>query len=143
MHVFESLLVLTILAGSPPASAHHSLAAFNGQQTVKVTGIVKEFQWMNPHATVVIEGTAKDDVLKVRWTVEMQAPNAMLEQGWTHDTLAIGDRVTIIANPLRREDAAAGAIRLLYVGVILPSGKSLGQTERQDARTLTRRQSEK
>jgi hypothetical protein len=76
----------------------------------------------------VVEGTVKDAVLKVRWAVEMQAPNAMMEQGWARDTLAIGDRVTIIANPLRREDAAAGAIRLLYVGVILPSGKSPGQT---------------
>jgi hypothetical protein len=128
MHVFGSLLVLALLAGSPPVSAHHSVAAFDGQQTVKVTGIVKEFQWLNPHVTVVVEGTAKDAALKVRWAVEMQAPNAMMEQGWARDTLAIGDRVTIVANPLRREDAAAGAIRLLYVGVILPSGKSLGQT---------------
>jgi hypothetical protein len=127
-YVFESLLVLAVLAVSPLASAHHSLAAFDGQQTVKVTGIIKEFQWMNPHVTVVVEGTAKDAVQKVRWAVEMQAPNAMMEQGWARDTLAIGDRVTIVANPLRREDAAADAIRLLYLGVILPSGKSLGRT---------------
>jgi hypothetical protein len=127
-YVFESLLVLAVLAVSPLASAHHSLAAFDGQQTVKVTGIVKEFQWLNPHVTVVVEGTAKDAVQKVRWAVEMQAPNAMMEQGWARDTLAIGDRVTIVANPLRREDAAADAIRLLYLGVILPSGKSLGRT---------------
>jgi hypothetical protein len=131
MHVFESLLVLAVLAGSPPASAHHSIAAFDGQQTVKVTGIVKEFQWMNPHAAVVVEGTAKDGLVKVRWAVEMQAPNAMMEQGWARDTLAIGDRVTIVANPLRREDTSAGVIRLLYVGVILPSGKSLGRTGEQ------------
>jgi hypothetical protein len=128
MHVFESLFILAVLAGSPPASAHHSVVAFNGEQTVKVTGVVTEFQWMNPHVTIVVEGTAKDAVLKVRWAVEMQAPNAMMEQGWARDTLAIGDRVTIVANPLRRADAAADAIRLLYVGVILPSGKSLGRT---------------
>ena len=131
MYVFESLPVLAILTVSPLASAHHSIAAFDGQQTVRVTGIVKEFQWLNPHVTVVVEGTAKtakEAVLNVRYAVEMQAPNAMMQQGWARDTLAIGDRVTIVANPLRREDAAAGAIRLLYVGVTLPSGKSLGRT---------------
>lgn len=124
-----SAAIMIIASSMPPAQAHHSIAYFNGGKTVKISGVVKEFHWINPHVTLLVEGTANTSEAPQRWAVEMQAPNSMLELGWTQQTLAAGDKVTIIASPLRKKDPPGTVnIRVLYVGITLPSGLMLGNT---------------
>ncbi|HEV2700022.1 MAG TPA: DUF6152 family protein [Steroidobacteraceae bacterium] len=118
--------VLTSWAGVP-AYAHHSTGLFDSHLIVEISGTVAEFRWLNPHAAIVIVGTTKDGA-QGKWTVEMMAPTAMMDAGWTHDTLAIGDRITVFAHPLR-DPAAANPQRLLYAGVILPDHRRLGDSD--------------
>src|ERR1700720_1064085 len=37
-----------------PAAAHHSFAMFDASKQVTVAGTVKEFQWTNPHAFILM-----------------------------------------------------------------------------------------
>jgi hypothetical protein len=37
-----------------PAFAHHSYSMFDGTKTVTLEGTVKEFQWVNPHAWILL-----------------------------------------------------------------------------------------
>src|SRR5204863_3961691 len=44
------IAAMCVVCGAIPASAHHSLAAYNMGTYKTVEGTVKSFQWMNPHA---------------------------------------------------------------------------------------------
>ena len=120
--------------GALPAGAHHSTAAFDNSRVIKIEGTITQFRWINPHASIKIDGvTAGDDPDGV-WTVEMTAPNVLINEGWTRTALKIGDKVTMYVNPLRNSvvlnDGSTGS---LYVGVILKDGKTLGRTDGKGA----------
>jgi Family of unknown function (DUF6152) len=119
-----------------PAGAHHSTAAFDNTQVVTIEGEITQFRWINPHASIKIQGDASGDAIDGIWTVEMTAPNVLINQGWTRTALKVGDRVKMFVNPLREpielNDGSQGS---LYVGVILADGKSLGRTDGKGAGT--------
>jgi hypothetical protein len=128
-----ALGVVTAL-GALPAGAHHSTAAFDNSRVIKIEGTITQFRWINPHASIKIDGvTAGDDPDGV-WTVEMTAPNVLINEGWTRTALQVGDKVTMYVNPLRNQvvlnDGSTGS---LYVGVILKDGKTLGRTDGKGA----------
>jgi hypothetical protein len=122
------------LNGVGPAGAHHSTAAFDTTRVVKIEGTVTQFRWTNPHASFKVDGKSEGDDPDGVWTVEMTAPNVLINQGWTRTALATGDHVTIYVNPLRNEivlnDGSTGS---LYVGVVLKDGKTLGRTDGKGA----------
>ena len=113
-----------------PAGAHHSTAAFDTSRVVKIEGTITQFRWINPHASIKIDGVSDGDDPDGLWTVEMTAPNVLINQGWTRTALKAGDKVTMFVNPLRNavelNDGSSGS---LYVGVILANGDKLGQTD--------------
>jgi hypothetical protein len=120
------------LLGTLPAGAHHSTAAFDNSRVVKLEGTITQFRWINPHASIKIDAKSEGDDPDGVWTVEMTAPNVLINEGWTRTALKIGDKVTMFVNPLRNKvvlnDGSTGS---LYVGVILADGKPLGRTDGQ------------
>jgi len=119
-----------------PAGAHHSTAAFETGRVIKITGTVTQFRWINPHASFKVDGGAGAGDAAGLWTIEMTAPNVLINQGWTRDALKIGDKVTIYVNPLRNQvELNDGSRGSLYVGVVLADGKTLGRTDGQGAGT--------
>ena len=122
------------LLGTLSAGAHHSTAAFDNARVVKLEGTITQFRWINPHASIKIDATSEGDAPDGVWTVEMTAPNVLINEGWTRTALKIGDKVTMFVNPLRNQvvlnDGSTGG---LYVGVILANGKPLGQTDGKGA----------
>jgi uncharacterized protein DUF6152 len=117
-----------------PAAAHHSTAAFDTTRVVKIEGTVTQFRWINPHASFKVEGTSEGKDPDGVWTVEMTAPNVLINQGWTRTALKNGDKVTVYVNPLRNavtlNDGSTGG---LYVGVVLADGSTLGRTDGKGA----------
>jgi hypothetical protein len=114
------------------AGAHHSTAAFDTTQVVKLEGTITQFRWINPHASIKIDGGAGHGL----WTIEMTAPNVLINEGWTRDALQVGDKVTMYVNPLRNavtlNDGSTGG---LFVGVVLANGSTLGRTDGKGAGT--------
>jgi Family of unknown function (DUF6152) len=112
-----------------PTAAHHSTAAFDNTRVVRIEGKITQFRWINPHASIKIDGTAEGGPDGL-WTVEMTAPNVLINQGWKRTSLQTGDEVVMFVNPLRNaitlNDGSQGG---LYVGVILADGTTLGQTD--------------
>ena len=76
------------LIGIGPAVAHHSTAAFDTTRVVKIEGTVTQFRWINPHASFKVDGKSEGDDPDGVWTVEMTAPNMLINQGWTRTALA-------------------------------------------------------
>jgi uncharacterized protein DUF6152 len=111
--------VILGLAGSclmaVPVVAHHSFAMFDQSKLVEYKGTVTEFHWINPHAHIILEvepGPGVDPKIVGEYDIECAAPNTMRLQGWSSTTVKMGDKVTIIGNPLR-DNAKGGS--LFYV----------------------------
>jgi hypothetical protein len=126
--LFAGITGITLF-GLAPAIAHHSTAAFDNDKVVKIEGSITQFRWTNPHASIKLEGTAEGGPDGL-WTIEMTAPNVLINQGWKRTSLNVGDKVVMFANPLRNaitlNDGSQGG---LYVGVILADGSTLGQVD--------------
>jgi Family of unknown function (DUF6152) len=77
------------------AIAHHSFAAeFDANQPVNIKGTVTKIEWMNPHTYFYLD-VAEPDGAVVNWGMEMGSPNGLMRQGWTRNTLKVGDVVTV------------------------------------------------
>ncbi len=117
-------LLAAPLVGAGPALAHHSFAMFDRQKEITLKGTVKEFQWTNPHSFIEIEVADEKGVI-TPYSIEMNSPNNLTRQGWKSSSLKVGDKVTLLMNPLR--DGSKGG---LFVSVMLPDGKVLGDPTR-------------
>ena len=86
---------LGLLLAAVPVMAHHSFAAeFDSAKPIKLTGTVTKIEWMNPHAYFYID--VKDASGKVtNWGLEMGSPNGLMRQGWTRNSMKIGDEITV------------------------------------------------
>lgn len=93
--VILGLIAMVSVASS--AFAHHSFAAeYDSNKQVTVKGVVQKVSWVNPHAYVYID--VKDESGKVTtWAFESLSPNALARQGWTRNSLKIGETVTVDA----------------------------------------------
>ncbi len=98
------------------ASAHHSAIAFDQEQVVVVEGVVTRFDWGNPHVYLYVK-----DAASVEWRIEADATPILTRSGWTRDSFAPGDIVTIRANPHRVSENS----RALLLSVERPDGASL------------------
>ncbi len=110
-----------MLAGSAlPARAHHSFAVFDRSTRITLEGVVREFQWTNPHVFVQVM-VRNDKGVDEEWSVEGASPNMLMRQGWTRESFVPGEKVSLTVNPLR--DGGRGAN---FVHARFPDGRTLG-----------------
>lgn len=119
-------LAAALMAVSTPAYVHHSGAMFDRTQEIKLTGIISEFVWMNPHSSFKINVPNEDGKIDV-WAIEMNGPSNLVRLGWKRTTIKSGDKVTVTVNPLR--DGQLGG---WYRGIVLPDGTTLGSEPPQN-----------
>jgi len=86
---------LGLLVSAVPVAAHHSFEAeYDSKKPVEVKGTVTKMEWMNPHARFYVD--VKDESGKVtNWNFELGSPNVLKRQGWSRDSLKVGDMVTV------------------------------------------------
>ena len=95
-----TVVLLTIVVG---ASAHHSTAMYDSQNPVTITGVVKKFDWTNPHAFIFVEVKGADGKV-VEWEVEMMSLNHLRSYGWTSKTVKAGDVISCTGSPAKSGD---------------------------------------
>lgn len=110
----KSLLACSIgLSLAAPGAAHHSASAFNTDREVTVSGRLIEYSFRNPHVYMTLE-VDRADGSTVEMEVEAGAGSVLKPLGFTRDSVAVGDVVTIAGNPGRRNPEALMLGRELY-----------------------------
>jgi hypothetical protein len=89
-----------------PALAHHSAAMFDHDKLVEVSGVVKEFQYTNPHSWLLVDVTNSDGTVTT-WGFEAEGPSTLMRAGIRKSLFPAGTEITIRGNPLR--DGRPGA----------------------------------
>lgn len=112
-------LGLGVLISSPVLFAHHGYAAYETDRKVTVTGTVTEWFWANPHCVLQLDATDNKGQV-VHWGAETENPTTMSRQGWTKDSIKIGDQVTVTMLPAKNGKPIG---RILEV--VLPNGTHL------------------
>jgi hypothetical protein len=115
-HISAVLLSLVTM----PAWAHHSFPAeYDGDKPVKLQGIVRKVEWINPHSWITIEVKKPDGSVET-WEIEAGAPNAMFRRGFTKDSLPLGTEIVVDGYL-----AKSGAMRANGRDLTFPDGKKL------------------
>jgi hypothetical protein len=97
----RGLLAGLALTAGLPALAHHSFAVFfdTDAQLRKVTGIVQEFRFTNPHGLVTV--VTHEGRKEVIWRAETNSPSVLRRRGWSSDSIHVGDTITVEGWPAR------------------------------------------
>ena len=118
--MYKTLVALFLVTNSVAVLAHHSFAMFDNAKEIIVTGVVTEFQWTNPHTWIEMDVADESGQLK-HWSIEGGSVIGLSREGWTRNTVKVGDKVILVAHPLR-DGTPGGSL----MGITLPDGKHLG-----------------
>ena len=108
------LLVLT-----RPIFAHHGRSNYDMTATATVKGVVTEFQWVNPHALILVDITGEDGKVE-KWVGETNSPNTLSRQGWSRNTVKVGDQVTLVGRRVK-----GGGYYINFSKIVFADGKEL------------------
>lgn len=111
------LAVASLMLIAAPAVAHHSAAMFDRTKKVTLVGVVKDFQYTQPHSWIDVN-VESPKARRGEWAFEAGAPSQMKAAGITPSSLKAGDKITITGYPLR--DGRNGAA---FLELTLPNGE--------------------
>jgi len=104
----SSALLACLLAITPYTSlAHHSHGNYDIRNYTALEGTVATVIWLNPHVWIhlqVEDGEGGTDV----WALEGGSINAVVNRGWSKDSLQNGDKIAVRCHALR--DGAKGCL---------------------------------
>ena len=132
--IIALLALVALIAVGVPAIAHHSFSAeFDNTKRIELKGFVTKVEWTNPHVwfyiNVIDAATGKGKI----WGFEMGPPHGLQGQGWTRETMKIGDEV--IVNGSRAKDgsnrANASTVVLAKTGRRMGAASSENQADQQ------------
>jgi hypothetical protein len=104
--------VALLLAAASSAWAHHSATMFEQTKTITVEGVVKEFQWTNPHSWLLVDVTDSNGKVTT-WGFEAEGPSTLQRAGIRPSEFKVGTRVTMTGRPMK--DGRPAAIWVLAV----------------------------
>jgi len=129
------LVAVVIAAGvlltAKTTDAHHAFSAeFDANKPVNLTGKVTKVEWTNPHAWFYMD-VADASGKVTNWAFEMGAPNGLLREGWTRNSMKIGETVTVAGSRAKDGSAIANAqtVTLKSTGQRLFAASSRGAKE--------------
>jgi hypothetical protein len=116
-----ALLASLLAGGTTLALAHHSYSAFDMTGEKTLSGVVKKFDYTNPHSWIWLD--VKNDQGSVdTWGIEGMSPNYLSRRGWSRTTLKPGDKVSITFHPSREGNGGS------FVSGKKETGETLGMT---------------
>lgn len=121
-HTALLAIVGAALATAPAILAHHSFAAeYDSKKPVTLKGTVTKIDWMNPHVYFYIDVEEEGGAV-TNWGLEMGPPNGLQRQGWTRNTMKIGD-VIVVEGTLAKDGTHQANARSVTMA---NTGKKLG-----------------
>jgi hypothetical protein len=132
MRMLLAAFTVGLLLAVVPVAAHHSFSAeFDAAKPFKLTGVVTKIEWQNPHTFFYLDITDDQTKKVTNCGFEMGSPNGLMRNGWTRNTLKVGDVVTVEGS-LARDGSPYGNARAV---ILTSTGKRLfaasSQTENQ------------
>lgn len=99
------IFVAVSMSGS--IQAHHSITAnFDQSREVDIVGTVVDFNYVSPHASLVIDGIAYENGEALtgeteRWEIESSAVKGLAGRGITAESFQAGDEIMVRGSPHR------------------------------------------
>jgi hypothetical protein len=107
----KTLVIAMLLSlAAAPVMAHHSGAMFDAQKEVTLTGVVKEFQFTNPHSWLLVDVKGQDGKVTT-WGFEAEGPSSLTRAGIHLKDFTPGTVITITGHPMKDGRPAATWIR--------------------------------
>src|SRR5215813_10158786 len=104
---FAALLSIGALAVlTSPLLAHHSGAMFEKEKTITVEGVVKRFEYTNPHSWLLVDVKNKDGSVTT-WGFEAEGPTTLMRAGIRPSEFPVGTKITITGRPMKDGKPAA------------------------------------
>ncbi len=76
-----------------PVVAHHGFdTEYDAKKKFKLTGVVKQVLWTNPHMRVHVDVTDAGGKVTT-YNMEITSPNSVQRQGWGRNSLLPGEKV--------------------------------------------------
>ena len=104
--VSTSVAIAVVLCfGATSTVAHHSLAPYDRSVSRTIEGVVKSYDFANPHVKLSVTVTNPDGS-SIDWRFESSNVSNMMARGFNRVSARMGDKITVRYNPLR--SGAAG-----------------------------------
>lgn len=94
MRVFKTASAFLLTLAASLASGHHSTVGQIEETAIEIEGVVKEFQFKNPHSWIQVMVTDANG-RETEWSVEWLIPNILMRQGYNPATFRPGDHVRV------------------------------------------------
>jgi hypothetical protein len=105
-----TILMTALLAfSSLVAEAHHGVSQFDDKE-ITLQGVVKEFQYTNPHSWLIMDVTNKDGSVTT-WGFEAEGPGVLMRNGIHKSDFTPGTKLTVTAHPLKNGQPAGSWIK--------------------------------
>src|SRR5260370_29992113 len=117
-------LMVGLMTLASVAFAHHGTANYDTSKTVTVKGAVSDFQFINPHVLIAMDGKDESGKLQ-KWQGELTSPNRLSRAGWAQSSVKPGDTLTISGHP-----AQSGSPEIWIQKIGLGSGEGLATVGR-------------
>ena len=112
------VIVLTLAVWDHPRAHHAVSPAFDQGSFEETEGVVSTIRWRNPHIRLTIDSDSGE------WVLEGDSANAAARQGFTQDSIRVGDRIRVGGWPSRHRSR-----ELFLTNVLMPNGEETVLTD--------------
>jgi Family of unknown function (DUF6152) len=124
------ILLFCGLVGAAPAVAHHAFATeFDATKPITLRGVVTKVEWTNPHVWFYLNVRNEKTGELENWGFEMGGPNGLQKEGWSRNTIKIGEELIVEGWMSRNGSKSANSknVTIAKTGQKLGAASSQGQ----------------
>jgi hypothetical protein len=109
-----AFLIAGFLLSVGATFAHHAFnAEYDASKLTRWAGTVTKVEWTNPHARFYVD--VKDESgTATNWNFELGSTVQLRRQGWSRDSLKLGDQITVEGYPAKDGAKLASAKKVTF-----------------------------